>query len=122
MEAFIHEPQSDKRAHLRFDRQLRISITPLHNTQNQQPRLLTTKNIAAGGVFVTTKQPFTSGTDVMVNIVMPMGQTIDNPMESQCFVKVQGNILRTSAEGIAIRFQKNYSIEFKDFPPINPFS
>lgn len=68
-----------------------------------------TKDVCAGGAFVYTDQPFPIGTEVHVDL------TLVNKFDSLFHssnprISLKGKIVRTSEEGMAIQFSKQYKM------------
>jgi Tfp pilus assembly protein PilZ len=109
----------EKRNFKRFDRNVpaKLQILNLPPEDNKKTHYFMTKDICAGGVFLTTKQPFTEGSEVMVEVVLPMKDNLNFNTDNHCLIKVKGIVLRADSTGIAISFLKNFQIEFKELPP-----
>ena len=95
----------------RFD--LKISATIESMTSDQEKRLLNllTSNICSGGAFFHTTQPLPEGSQVKIDLVLPL----DNLKKlkddcKQAYIEVTGRVLRSESEGMAILFDKNYLI------------
>ena len=95
----------------RFD--LKISATIESMTSDQEKRLLNllTSNICSGGAFFHTTQPLPEGSQVKIDLVLPL----DNLKKlkddcKQAYIMVTGRVLRSESEGMAILFDKNYLI------------
>ena len=95
----------------RFD--LKISATIESMTSDQEKRLLNllTSNICSGGAFFHTTQPLPEGSQVKIDLVLPL----DNLKQlkddcKQAYIMVTGRVLRSESEGMAILFDKNYLI------------
>jgi len=54
------------------------------------------KDISAGGLFIETRRPFSIGQDIVLTFPFP---------EEQKHVKVSGEIVRTTENGIGVRFK-----------------
>ena len=54
------------------------------------------QNISVGGMFIRTRMPFLVGQKIMLTFPLP---------KSQKHVKVTGEVIRTTAEGIGIKFK-----------------
>ena len=56
------------------------------------------QNISAGGLFIETTQPFEKGQEVMLTFPMPDGRG---------HIKITGEVVRTTPEGIGVRFSSD---------------
>ena len=54
------------------------------------------QNISAGGVFIETQMPFTSGQELSLSFPLP---------NYQKYIKISGEIVRTSPQGIGVQFK-----------------
>ena len=108
----------EKRNFKRFVRKVptKLQILNLPSENNKKTHYFMTKDICAGGAFLMTKQPFTIGTEVMIEVVLPMEDNLNFNTENHCLIKVKGLVLRADSTGIAISFHKNFQIEFREFP------
>jgi uncharacterized protein (TIGR02266 family) len=55
------------------------------------------QNISAGGVFIETQMPFAEGQELSLSFPLP---------NYQKYIKISGEIIRTSQHGIGVRFKK----------------
>ncbi len=68
-----------------------------------------TKDVSAGGAFFETDRPIVSGTEVKVDLVMPIGK-LKMMRANRAHIKVSGVVTRTDQDGIAVCFDKDYQI------------
>jgi len=54
------------------------------------------QNISSGGVFIETQMPFSQGQQLSLSFPLP---------NYQRYIKISGEIVRTSPQGIGVRFQ-----------------
>jgi len=107
----------EKRSFKRFERKVPARLQSLEmDIENSKAQYLFTRDICAGGAFISTNNPLPPGTSVLVEIALPIENSLHFESENHCFVKVQGHVLRCEPAGMAISFQKNYHIEFKELP------
>ena len=69
-----------------------------------------TKNICAGGAFLQTNKPLSVGTDVKMDLIL----SLDNLQEMggrRSRIDVSGSVVRTESQGMAVCFDKKYTIE-----------
>ena len=109
----------EKRNFKRFDRKVpaKLQLFDSDAENINKTHYLMTKNICAGGAFLVTNQTFPEGTEILAEIALPMENNLNFDTDNHCFVKVKGLVLRKESTGIAISFQKNFQIEFRELPP-----
>jgi len=96
--------QKDMRRFERFD--LKIPAQVQVATSGAGVLQLVTKNVSAGGVFFPTGNPFSEGLHVVVELLLSRRREPGKKAR----VKVEGDVLRSIPEGMAIRFREGYSI------------
>ena len=64
------------------------------------------RDICAGGAFFKTDNPFSVGTDVKMDLIIPLDKFGSNRSR----IDVSGSVIRTEKHGIAVCFDKKYSI------------
>ena len=100
----------EKRKMERFSLELPSSLSVVDARRNQEPIELLTENVCAGGAFLKTDTPLSVGTSVKMNLTLPF----DNQKElggKQSRIDISGSVIRTDDEGMAVCFDKNYSIK-----------
>ena len=109
----------EKRQFKRFERKVPAKLEHVGTDaiSNAATHYLMTKDICAGGTYLATTQPLPEGTEVLVEIALPMEGNLNFETDNHCFVKVKGHIVRSEADGMAVSFQKNFQIEFRELPP-----
>jgi len=109
----------EKRNFTRFQRQVPAQLQALNisTEQNDKTHYLMTKDLCAGGAFLMTKNPLDTGTEVLVEIALPMENGLSFDTDNHCFIKVKGSVVRAESTGMALSFQKNFKIEFRELPP-----
>ena len=70
---------------------------------------LFTGNVSSGGAFFHTEKPLSAGTQVKIDLILPLDRLKKIEGKKAC-IKVNGKVLRTGTEGMAIRFNKRYTI------------
>ena len=68
-----------------------------------------TDNISSGGAFFHMLSPLPEGTQVKIDLLLNF-QRLRIPKNRRPHIKVSGNVLRSEATGMAIRFDKKYRI------------
>jgi hypothetical protein len=71
--------------------------------------IIETDNICSGGAYFHTLSPLPKGTQVKIDMVLS-SQKLRIPKNRRPHIKVSGNVLRSEATGMAIRFDKEYRI------------
>lgn len=95
----------------RFDLGLasRITVKGRKRTSGKEPLDLTTENISSGGAFFHTDQSLPEGTEVVIDIILPL-ERLKKMKGTHARVNVEGVVLRAGEEGMAIRFNRNFNI------------
>ena len=101
----------EKRRLERFDLVLPAAIEFINEHQDERMINLLTTNICSGGAYFYTNQPLPEGTQVKIDLVLPLDKLRKLKKEhKKAFIKVTGKVLRTESEGMAIFFNKDYQI------------
>ena len=102
---------TDKRTLERFDLELPATIELLTSDQEKSLVNLLTTNISSGGAYFHTPQPLPKGTQVKIDLVLPLDKLRKLKDEhKQAYIKVTGTVLRSESEGVAICFDEDYQI------------
>ena len=100
-----------KRKLERFGLKAPAQIIPIDSNREKSTFDLVTSNICAGGAFFYTSYSIPEGTQVDVAVVLPLDKLeILKDSSKQVHLKISGKVVRTEADGIAVRFDKNYRI------------
>lgn len=103
---------TDKRRLERFDLEIPATIEFLNLDDKEKILNLLTGNICSGGAFFHTTQPLPEGTQVKIDLVLPLDKLRKLKDEhKQAYIKVTGTVLRSESEGMAICFDEDYQIE-----------
>jgi PilZ domain len=100
----------EKRKIERFTLELPALISMNDETGKQKAFEVMTRNICAGGAFLLTDKPLPVGTNVKMDLILPL----DNLQEMgarRSRIDVSGAVVRTDLQGMAVCFDKKYSIE-----------
>jgi hypothetical protein len=101
----------EKRELERFDVELPATIEFLTSDQEKSLLNLLTTNICSGGAFFHTTQPLPQGTQVKIDLVLPLDELRKLKKEhKKAFIKVTGEVRRTESEGMAICFDEDYQL------------
>lgn len=101
--------ESDRRKMERFDLRLPTKLFWEGEDKEQKSIELMTSNVCAGGAYLMTNRPLPKGTRVKVNLTLQS----DRPHEIKArlsLVDVLGDVIRTNHQGMAIRFDREYTI------------
>jgi len=69
-----------------------------------------TRNICAGGAFLLTDIPLMVGTDIKMDLILPL-DNIPKMEGKRSRIDVSGAVVRTESQGVAVCFDKKYTIE-----------
>ena len=101
----------EKRKLERFDLQVPVKIEVIKQDHEKEMLDLLTSNICSGGAFLHTTQPLPKGTEVKIDLILPLDKLkkLENGVQ-QAYIKVKGTVLRTESTGMAICFDEDYQI------------
>jgi hypothetical protein len=101
----------EKRTLERFDLKIPAKIECVLGDDDQQTLDLMTSDICAGGAFFHTEAPLPLGTEVKIDLVLPLRKLKQLTADADhAFIKVSGKVLRSGPRGMAICFDKGYEI------------
>jgi len=69
-----------------------------------------TSNICSGGAFFKTDNPLSVGTDVKMDLILPI-EKFKTGKDKRARIHVSGFIIRTEKQGMAMCFDRKYFIE-----------
>ena len=101
----------EKRRLERFDLKIPAKIQSTTSDQEEKMLDLLTTNISSGGAFFHTTQPLREGSQVKIDLVLPLERL--KQLKDDCkhaYIKVTGRVVRSESEGMAILFDKDYLI------------
>jgi len=98
----------DRRKLERFSLEI-PAYTRIGNNDNYQSYKLITKNICSGGAFLYIDHMIPVGTEVDIDLVIPISQ-LKNIDAHNVLIQVNGSVIRNEIDGIAICFENNYKI------------
>ena len=102
----IRKPK-EKRCMQRFSLKLQVIITLAGSEQVIPAKEFVTSNICAGGAYFMTKEPFSTGTNVQVEIPWPP-EPFQLNTKRRMLVVFSGEVIRTGVMGMAIAFNPIY--------------
>lgn len=99
---------------LREKRQMqRFSIalpSTIESNGKKSPALrLVSRDVCAGGAFYPTDSPLPVGTQVMIKMIMKLGETNHSDVTGSQ-ISVSGTVVRADSIGMAVCFAKRYKI------------
>ena len=108
----------NKRKLERFKIRAPAKIIPIASGRKKSTFDLETNNVSAGGAFFHTSQSLPEGTQVDVDVVLPLDKLeILRSSSKQVHLKISGRVVRSETEGIAVCFDKDYQIRQLDHGP-----
>jgi len=97
----------------RFTLELPALISMIDESGKQRAFEVMTKNICAGGAFLLTDKPLLVGTDIKMDLILPL-DNLEKMGGQRSRIDVSGSVIRTESQGMAVCFDKKYNIS-----PIN---
>ena len=67
------------------------------------------RDICAGGAFFKTESPLSVGTDVKMDLIIPLDK-FKSGENNRSRIDVSGSVIRKESQGMAVCFDKKYSI------------
>lgn len=99
----------EKRKMKRFSLELTTCLLVVNEKIGAKSLDLFTSNICSGGAFFKTKEPLPIGTEVHVGMILPLDR-LKNLKTNRSRIDVSGWVIRTDGQGMAISFDRKYSI------------
>lgn len=101
----------DKRRLERFDLKVPARIEGLSKKKTSETLDLMTSDLCSGGAFFHTDQSLPEGTKVKIDLVLPLGglKKLISAYD-HAHIKVTGTVIRRESHGMAVCFNKDYSI------------
>ncbi|MEA1947831.1 MAG: PilZ domain-containing protein [Thermodesulfobacteriota bacterium] len=100
---------TEKRKMERFPLKLPALISMMDENENQRAFEVMISNICAGGAFFKTYNPLSLGTDMKMELILPLDK-FKKFGSKRSRVDVSGLVIRTNDQGMAVRFDKNFQI------------
>lgn len=105
----------NKRKLERFSLKAPAKIIPIDFGRKKRAFDLVTNNVSAGGAFFHTSHSLPEGTQVEVDVVLPLDKLeIIKNSSKQIHLKISGRVVRSETDGIAVCFDKDYQIHQLD--------
>ena len=113
--AIMKPVKEEKRGLERFDLEIPARIKTTFSSKEDETIDLLTSDISSGGAFFHTTKPLAEGTDVKIDLILPIAglcKKLDEGSEQyqRAFIKISGKVLRAESEGMAIAFDEDYEI------------
>ena len=105
----MREVVDEKRKMERFSLQLLARLSVKGGDGDRDSIELLTRNISAGGAFIQIDRPFKVGTQLDIEVIFPLDR-IKKVEGEMAFIKVNGSVIRSDTEGMAIIFDEDYQI------------
>jgi len=99
----------EKRRMERFDLKLPALLSMMDESGNRRAVEFMISNICAGGAFFKTDNPLSVGTDVKMDLILPLVK-FNKTETKRSRAHVSGSVIRTESIGMAVCFDKKYSI------------
>ena len=112
--------ENEKRNLERYSLKAPAKIIPVNFGNKDDKFRFETTNICAEGAFFHSSHPLPEGTVVDVEIVLPLNKLrILKHSAEKIHLKINGKVIRSESEGIAVSFQKYYQIVRLDYSAQN---
>ena len=101
----------ERRKHKRFKLTLSAKIEVVPRDPQGETKIVGVEsdNTGLGGAFFHTPSPLAEGTPVKVDFALHFRRLLF-PLNRRPLLRVQGHVLRLEPTGMAIRFEKRYTI------------
>lgn len=99
----------EQRKFERFTLRLPTTIETDGPEQEKETFDLLTKDVSAGGAFFTTNKPFPKDTQVKLRLIL-LNETVKELTGTQGCLELEGTVVRTGPNGMAICFDENYDL------------
>jgi hypothetical protein len=100
---------TEKRGMERFDLELPALLSMMDESGDTRAFEFMIRNICAGGAFFKTDDPLSVGTEVKMDLILPLDK-FKTGKNDRSRIDVSGSVVRTETHGMAVRFYKKYSI------------
>jgi hypothetical protein len=93
----------------RFSLKLPALLSMMDENEKQQTFEFMISDICAGGAFFKTDHPLSVGTDVKMDLILPLDK-FKKFGRKRSRVDVSGSVIRTNDKGMAVCFNKKFRI------------
>ena len=90
---------------------LQLPAKVVSPTAGNEPCRVATRDVSASGAFLLTKLPIEEGASVTLELELPVDrfkQLLEQGRDVT--LRINGVVVRSETEGVAVRFQKKYEI------------
>jgi len=98
-----------KRKMERFSLELPARISVASGEKEAASLDARTSDVSAGGAFFHTDQPYPVGTEMQVDLVLPLDE-LKRLEGKRASIKLKGAVVRIVDDGMAISFEESYEI------------
>ncbi|MGD9033577.1 MAG: PilZ domain-containing protein [Desulfobacteraceae bacterium] len=112
------EKKKEKRKMQRFRLEIPAKIEVISAGKQKGTIEVLTSDICAGGAYFQTRKPLPEGTQVKIDMVLPLEHLRKLSEEyNRAYIKVSGTVLRTESSGMAVSFDEDYELgPYKEDP------
>jgi hypothetical protein len=101
----------EKRKLQRFSLEIPAKIEVIGTGKQKGTIEVLTSDICAGGAYFQTPDPLPQGTQVKIDMILPLEHLRKVSEEySRAYIKVSGTVLRTESSGMAVSFDEDYEL------------
>jgi hypothetical protein len=100
---------TEKREMERFALNLPALLSIKDDRGNRRAFEFMIRDICAGGAFFKTDNPLSVGTHVKMDLILPLAK-FNQTGNKRSHVNISGSVIRTESQGMAVCFDKKYSI------------
>ncbi|MFH1481148.1 MAG: PilZ domain-containing protein [Pseudomonadota bacterium] len=96
----------------RFELKLPARVEVIASKKEMEKEILEdlwTGDISAGGAYFHTPRPLSEGTEVKIDLILPL-ERLKKLQGNRACIKINGRVTRALSEGMAIRFNKRFKI------------
>jgi c-di-GMP-binding flagellar brake protein YcgR len=112
------EKPEERRKMQRFRLEIPAKIEIIGTGEQKGTIEVLTSDICAGGAYFRTRKPLPEGTQVKIDMVLPLEHLRKVSEEyNRAYIKVSGTVLRTESSGMAVSFDEDYELgPYKEDP------
>ena len=100
---------NEKRKMERFNLNLPALLSIKDDNGNARAFEFMIRDICAGGAFFNTGTPLSVGTEVKMDLILPL-EKFKTGKVNRSRIDVSGWVIRKESQGMAVRFDKKYSM------------
>lgn len=112
------EKRKERRKYQRFSLEIPAKIEVISAGKQKGTIEVLTSDICAGGAYFQTPKPLPEGTQVKIDMVLPLEHLRRLSEEyNRAYIKVSGIVSRTESSGMAVSFDEDYELgPYKEDP------